>query len=121
MLWMQAPGEEAAATIAFSKGIAEFCSGRDMRGQVAPMRENSVYHSVPFFRSSSSVIQKLAEAVRKYLIFYLAGKKDAEMMERSMQAIACMGVGAGLEKILVVRDTGRKGKAARSILVERAC
>ena len=108
------PREEAAATIAFSNGIAEFCFGRDIR-QVAQMREHIVHQSVPS-PIKLECDPELAEAVRKYLISYYAGNKDAEMMERSVEAIAYMGVGAGLDKVLVLRDTGKKWKTARSIL-----
>ena len=96
-LWFEAPREEAAATIAFSDGIAEFCFGRDIR-QVAPMREHNVCHSVPF-PIKLECDPEVAEAVRKYLIAYYAGNKEAEMMERSMEAIAYMGVRAGLDNV----------------------
>ena len=38
------------------------------------------------------------------------------MLERSLEELGFVGAAAGLDKVLVVRNEGRKGKTARIIL-----
>ena len=100
--------------MAFSNGAARFAFGQDTE-QVLPKRDADVYHRLPY-PIKLGVDPEHADEVRKYLISYYAGNMQSEMMERAMEAIAFMGVGHGLDKILVVRDQGRRGKTARSVL-----
>ena len=57
----------------------------------------------------------VAADVRQHLIGSHAGNRDAEMMERALEALYFTGDADGLDTILV-RDQGRKGKTARSVL-----
>ena len=112
--WFESPREEAPLTFAFSNGVAVFGFGRHPE-QLLPSPVNNVYEKVPY-ALKAVVDDEVATVVRKYLISYYAGNKQTEMMERALEAIAYLGLAEGLDKVLVIKDTGRKGKTARAVL-----
>ena len=112
--WFQTPRREDVCMRAFQDGVALFAF-EERTVQKQPHRTNNVYEMLPY-SLGAKVDPALATAVRQYLIAYHAGNKGAEMLERSLEALAFVGAGAGLDKVLVIRDDGRKGKTARSIL-----
>ena len=114
ILWFQIPREEDLCIRAFRNGVARFSFG-GVTVQVQPDRHLNVYQLIPY-DIQPKVDPDLAERVRKYLIGYYAGNREAEMLERAMEALAFLGLGHGLDRILVIKDVGRKGKTARSVL-----
>ena len=114
ILWFQEQRKEDLCIRAFQNGVARFAFG-GVTVQVQPSRGLSVYQILPY-EMKPSVDPELAAIVRKYLVSYYAGNKGAEMLERALEALAFLGVGDGLDKILVIKDVGRKGKTARGVL-----
>ena len=111
VLWFQIPRVDAPQTFPFANGVARFDFGRDLV-QVEPSREANVYECLPY-RIKPKVDADIAAEVRRYLVAYYAGNKEAEMLERALEAISFLQLGLGIDKILVIKDDGRMGKTAK--------
>ena len=112
--WYQSAWHEVRKMQALKDDVLRFDFGKHTR-QVVPSRDAHVYTAVGY-PIHPKVDPEIGMAVRRYLISYYAGNKEAEMLERLIEAIAYVGVGSGLDKILTVNDVGRKSKTARGVL-----
>ena len=114
ILWFQTQINATRGVFAFANGVARFTFGCSPQ-QVNISAEGNYYGSLPYSLKPKHD-PEIASEVGKYLIGYYAGAKAAEMMERALECFAYLQVGHGLDKVLVIRDDGRKGKTARSVL-----
>ena len=117
VLWYQVLRREAPRTFAFENGVVRFGFGAAPE-QMKPDRDADVYDLLPY-EIKPEVDADLAAEVRKYLISYYSGNKQAEMLERALEAIAFLGLSAGLDKVLVIKDDGRKQNGTQHIAQER--
>ena len=112
VVWFPVPPGERADLHAFQNCVAAF-SFRSIIRQVATSRTCNINGMLPR-PMKPTVDARLAEKLREYMISHHAGNRDIEMMERPLEALFFLGKGESADKL--IRDEGRKGKTAGSIL-----